>query len=177
MRLYRSKIAAIASDCIQRLINDGDIDVAGDKRGDAELDLVAIMEDYLRRDGALREATRDYNAANSISFERAGRTRTQLAEADGHPLHDDVERYLARQFTESLMISPAVEEVYADDKVIWKKIFNIVKSHDVDEEAIREEARGKLKNMREGTVEFEIAMENAIRDVKKRRGLIAPPER
>ena len=37
--------------------------------------------------------------------------------------------------------------------------------------AIREEAAAKVKNVREGTVEYEIALADAVREVKKRRGL------
>ena len=40
------------------------------------------------------------------------------------------------------------------------------------EQAIREEAASKVKNVREGTVDYEIALQNAMRDVKKRMGLI-----
>jgi hypothetical protein len=64
--------------------------------------------------------------------------------------------------------------VFADDKVIYKKLLGVLKGHDVDEEAIREEAKGKVKNAKEGTVEYEIALELAIRDVKKRKGLFGP---
>ena len=70
------------------------------------------------------------------------------------------------------MITPNVEEVYEEDRVIYKRLMEVVKGHDVDEEEIREEARTKIKNVSEGTVDYEIAMRNAVRDVKKRRGLI-----
>ena len=40
------------------------------------------------------------------------------------------------------------------------------------EDAIRQEAIGKIKNVAEGTVDYEIALQNAVKDVKKRRGLM-----
>jgi hypothetical protein len=174
MKLYRSKVPAIATECIHRLIQDGDIDVSADRLSDAEQDLVAIMEDYLRRDMAMRDRIKDHMASRSLSYDQFGKTRNALAEESGHPLGEDLDKFFARQFTENLMISPNIDEVFADDKVIYKKLLGVLKGHDVDEEAIREEAKGKVKNAKEGTVEYEIALELAIRDVKKRKGLFGP---
>ena len=45
-----------------------------------------------------------------------------MAQEWGHPTGDDVQRYLARQFVECFMISNFVEEVYHDDKDIYKAV-------------------------------------------------------
>ncbi len=171
MKLYRAKIPLIARECIESLSAQGDIEVEASRKEEAVADLEAIMDDYLRRDATLRDGIRDHMATNSVSYDQFGKTRQKLAEQSGHPLRDDVERFIARQITESLMITPNVEEVFEDDQVIYKKVLEVVRRHDVDEEEIREEARTKIKNIAEGTVEFEIAMRGAVRDVKKRRGL------
>jgi hypothetical protein len=42
----------------------------------------------------------------------------------------------------------------------------------VDEREIREVAADKVKNIREGTVDYEIALRGAVLDEKKRRGLV-----
>ena len=88
------------------------------------------------------------------------------------PLGDDVERFLARQFVESMMISKFVDEVFTDDNVMYKKVIGVLTTHNVDEREIRDEAMDKVKNIREGTIEYEIALQNAVKEVKKRRGLI-----
>lgn len=172
MKLYKNKVPIIAHEAIERLVRDGDIEVDPERRSEAEQDLIAIMEDYLRRDGFLREAIKDYMSSHGIAYGEYGRIRGRMAEERDQPLGDDVERYLVRQFTENLMITPNVEEVYEDDRVIYKKLMEVVKGHHVDEQEIREEARSKIKNVSEGTVEFEIAMRGAMLDVKKRRGLL-----
>jgi hypothetical protein len=172
MRLYRAKIPAIAAECLDALVQSGAVEVTPNQHDEAVRDFEAIMEDYIRRDAQLREDIKDHMAREGIPYERYGRIRSRMAESRGHPMGDDVERYLVRQFTENLMISPNIDEVYEDDQVIYKKLMEIVRSHDVDEEAIREEARDKVKNVQEGTVDYEIAMRAAVRDVKKRRGLI-----
>jgi hypothetical protein len=172
MKLYRSKVPVIAAECIQRLVQDGDIEIEPERRADAEADLVAIMEDHLRRDNDLRDAIRDRMSRGGIPYDQYGKVRNELAEKRAHPTNDDIERYLARQFAEALMISPSIDEVFADDQVLYKKLLIVVRSHDVDEAGIRDEAAQKVKNVREGTVEYEIAFEAAVREVKKRKGLI-----
>lgn len=171
MRLYRAKIPVIAHEVIESLTADEDIEVAHENKEEAEKDLVAIMEEYRRRDFELRERIRDTMARRQIPYTQYGKVRKRVSEEMEHPTGDDVERFLARQFTESMMISRFVDEVYSEDAVIYKKLIDALKSHDVDETEIREEARTKVKNVREGTVDYEIALQQAMKDVRKRRGL------
>ncbi len=172
MKLYRAKVPAIAALVIERLSHSGAIEVMAENRAEAEKDLVAIMEAFLGRDGQLRAAVKDRMSSHNIPYERFGRTRNQLAEEWGHPLGEDVEKFLARQMVENFMITNFVEEVYAEDKDLYKSILEILKENDVDEDALREEAKGKIKNVREGTVDYEVALQRAMRDVKKRHGLL-----
>jgi len=172
MRLYRAKIPAIAKEVIEKLVTDGDIEVVPESQDEAEADLVAIMEEFSRRDAAFRNQIRDEMARNNIPYDRYGKIRKQMAEEKSHPIGDDIERFLCRQFLENMMISRFVDEVYEEDKVIYKKVMGVIRSYDVDEREIREEAQTKIKNLREGTVDYEIALQSAVRDVKKRRGLL-----
>ncbi|MBW2255198.1 MAG: DUF507 family protein [Deltaproteobacteria bacterium] len=82
-----------------------------------------------------------------------------------------MERFLTRQFIENMMISPNVEEVFTEDRLMHRKIIGILRLHHVDEREIREEAITKIKNVHEGTVDYEIALQDAMREVRKRRGL------
>lgn len=172
MRLYRTKVPVIAKDVIERLNNAGDIEVLGENKGEAEQDLVAIMDEYLRRDAAFRNQVRDYMDRRNLPYGEYGRARKQLADSQKHPLNDDVERYLARQFVEVMMYSRFVEEIFSEDRDMYKKCIAILREHDVDEREIREAAKARIKNEREGTIEYEIAMQKAVRDEKKARGLL-----
>lgn len=171
MKLYRAKIPAIAKQVIDVLVADGDIEVQPERREEAEKDLIAIMEEFRRRDMELRDRVRDQMAIQKISYDEYGRTLKSAAENGEHPVGDDIERFLCRQFLENMLISPNIEEVYEEDKVLHRKIMDVLRGNDVNEAEIREEAVGKIKNVREGTVEYEIALQNAVKDVKKRRGL------
>jgi hypothetical protein len=172
MKLYRSKVPVIAKEVIETLMAKGDIEVLPESIGETEEDMASIMEDYLRRDYAFRSQVKDYMADNRTPYGDYGKVRKQLSRQSGHPLRDDVFRFLARQFVEMLMITRFVEEVFADDEVIYKRVMEILRNHDVDEREIREVAADKVKNIREGTVDYEIALRGAVLDEKKRRGLV-----
>ena len=172
MKLYRVKIGPIAHEVIQTLNDSALIEVDPEKRQEAELDLVAIMEEYLRRDSALREAVRENMSAHNIPYEQYGKVRSKMAEEWGHPTGDDVERFLSRQMVENFMISHFVTEVFADDKEIFKKILQILVQNDVDEGALRAEAQERIQNIPEGTVDYELALNRAMKEVKKRHGLL-----
>lgn len=172
MKLYRLKIPGLAHDVIEKLCLENMIEVTAENRPEAELDLVAIMEEYSRRDHELRERVKEHMSLHSVPYDRYGKVRSQLATEMGHPTGDDVERFLARQFVETFMMSNFVDEVFAEDKDLYKRILEIVRLHDVDERELRDEAREKIKNIPEGTVDYELALAEAMRDVKKRHGLI-----
>ncbi len=172
MKLYKAKVPEIATETIAALVRDGDIDVEHENFEEAEKDLIAIMEEYLRQDYGFRNKIKDYMSDHAIPYGDYGRVRSALADELRHPLGNDVTSFLARQFVENMMISRFVEEVYAEDKDIYKKIKEILNSHHVNEREIREEAQGKIKNIKEGTVDYEIALQKAMKAEKKRRGLI-----
>jgi hypothetical protein len=172
MKLYRSKIPAIAHAVIETLVRMDAIAVSAEMRQEAERDLQAIMEEYLRRDNALRERVREVMADQGIPYDRYAKVLTQLAEEWGHPVREDVEKFLARQIVENFMISRFIDEVFLDDKEMYKTTVDVLRKHEVDENSIREEAKERIKNLSEGSVEYEIAMTKAVRDVKKKYGLI-----
>ena len=90
MKLYRVKIPAIAHSVIESLCNEEAIDVAVENRAEAELDLVAIMEEYLRRDIALREQVREHMSSHEVPYDHYSKLRSQFAESWGHPTGEDV---------------------------------------------------------------------------------------
>ncbi len=171
MKLYRARIAPIAHAVIERLSVDGDIEVANTDKEEAASDLVAIMEMYLRRDNDLREAVREAMERKNIPFDQYGKVKGEICEQWGHPTGDEVDRYLARQFIENFMISNFVGEVFTEDRELFKKIIEVIKGFDVDERALRSEAEDRIKNIKEGSVERQDALNRAMREVRKKHGL------
>ena len=172
MKLYNTRIPAIANAVVTTLVQEGAIEVDPENRPEAEKDLIAIMEEYRRRDNQLRDAVKEHMAALSLPYERYGKVRQELADQWDHPLNNKVEGFLARQFMENFMISRFVDEVFAEDGELYKRIQSIVKKFDVDEAALRTEAEERIKNVRKDSVEYEAALERALKEVRKRHGLV-----
>ena len=172
MKLYRARIPQIAHAVIERLCHDGDIEVELGDRGEAASDLVAIMESYLTRDNDLREAAREMMERKNIAYDHFNKVKAEIAESWGHPSGLEVDSHLARQFLENFMISRFVGEVYTDDGVLYKKMLVILKGFVVDEGALRAEAEERIKNVKEGSVERQDALNRALREVRKKHGLI-----
>lgn len=171
MKLYRARVPAIAHAVIERLVNDGDLDVELEARADAEADLVAIMESYLRRDQDLREAVRNEMERRNMPYNEYTKARTDVASQWNHPTGNEVEKFLSRQFNENFMISPSIGEVFGDEREMFRKMVDTLKNFDVDEGALRAEAEERIKNVAEGSVERQDALNRALRDVRKKHGL------
>jgi hypothetical protein len=173
MKLYRVKVPVIARAVLESLCNDGSILVEPENRAEAENDLIAIMEEFLRRDHDLGEAVKSRMANQAIPYDQRGKVRGAIATEWNHPTGKEIPRYLARQIIENFMISRFVEDVFADDRDMYTKVVRIVEAHDVNEDALRLEAMERIKNVAEGSVEYEDALARAMREVKTRYGLIS----
>ena len=74
MKLYRTKIPVVAKETIDTLCEEGDIEVEAGNREEAEQDLVAIMEEFMRHFSSIRSKTTCQIAAfRTISTEKSGR--------------------------------------------------------------------------------------------------------
>ncbi|MBN1336290.1 MAG: DUF507 family protein [Deltaproteobacteria bacterium] len=172
MRLYRARIPQIAHAVIDRLTAENDIEVAPENRTEAEQDIVAIMETFLHRDLDLRDAVRDKMSRDGTPYDQYSKVRSTLADAWGHPTGETVPKFLARQIVENFMISRFVEEVFTEDDPLFRKVLDTIRSFDVDERALREEAQAQVKNLVEGTVDYEVAFAQALKEVRRRHGLL-----
>lgn len=172
MKLYRTRIKPIAHEVVAVLCHRGMIEVLPENIEEAEQDLVAIMEEYLRRESALRRAVKDHMSNNCLSSETYGRVRRQIAEEWNHPLGRFVEKYLSRQFVENFMLSNYIDEVFEEDEVMIKLVRKLIEGFDVNENVLLDEAREQIRNIQPGTIDYEISLSKALYEVKKRHGLI-----
>tara|TARA_R110001583_G_scaffold12612_7_gene55832 strand:- start:11181 stop:11705 length:525 start_codon:yes stop_codon:yes gene_type:complete len=172
MKLYLANVSAISLKVIETLVNDGSIEVLPVGRQEAARDLSAIMEEFLRREREITRETKDMMSRIKLPYDEFGSQKSKLSKRKKHPSGGDIEKFLSRQFIESFMISNFVDEVYATDDYMYKKMLTILRDFHVDENEVREEAMSRITNISKGTVEYEIALQSAIREVKQKRGLI-----
>src|SRR5712671_3422448 len=148
MKLYPKIIPSIARDTVATLMADGDIEVETMRVADAEMDMAAILKEYLAAEERVTQATRE-------ALERRGYDHSKF-----------------NQMIEFLLISRNVEEVYAEDHQIRKKIYQVFKKHlDVDEDIDRE-ARARLKHLSEGTQAWDVEYQKTVEQIRRNKGLI-----
>jgi len=172
MRLYAKVIPAIAREIIARLMEDGDIEVETMRVNDAEQDVAAIMKQYLADDEAVNQATKDALDRRGYDYGQFNRVKREMADVRGHRLGDEGIDYVIDQILEFLLISRNIEEVFAEDHTMRKKIHLIFKRFlDVDDDIDRE-VRARLKHLEEGTTDWEVEYRRQVEQVKRLKGLI-----
>lgn len=172
MRLYPKVIPIISREGIQQLMQDGDIEVEPMRVADAEMDLSAIMREYLANEERVNQATREALERRGYDYSKFNQVKREMADVRGFKMGDEGIEYVINQMIEFLLISRNVEEVYAADNVLRQKLFAVMKRHlDVDEE-IDKEARSRLKHLQEGTSAFDIEYNKTVEQIRRARGLI-----
>lgn len=172
MRVYPKLVPIIAREVIQRLTQDSDIEVEPIRVADAELDLAAIMREYLANEERVNQATREALERRGYDFSKFNQVKREMADVRGFKLGEDGIEFLINQMLEFLLISRNVEEVFSDDNVMRPKVLQVMKKHlDIDEDIDRE-ARGRLKHLQEGTSAYEIEYQKVLEQIRRARGLI-----
>ena len=117
MRLYPKVIPVISRETIQLLMQDGDIEVEPMRIADAEMDLSAIMREYLTNEERVNQATREALERRGYDYSKFNQVKREMADVRGFKMGDEGIEYVINQMIEFLLISRNVEEVFAADNV------------------------------------------------------------
>lgn len=169
MRLYSGKIPTIAGEIVKVLVESGDIAVSD--RGEAEMDAQAVLKEYLRLDREITERAKDVLQKRGLPYEQFGKVKRTLAHEKGMGLGEEGLEWMTNQMIESFMQSPHVEEIFAEDGVLRKRMADVLKKHMLVDEELDEEVRRKIKNLEEGTATWEIEYTKVLDQMKRNRGL------
>ena len=172
MRLYPKVIPIVSREIIQKLAQENDLEVEPMRVNDAEMDLSAIMREYLSLEEKVNQATREALERRGYDASKFNQVKREMADVRGFKMGDEGIEYVINQMIEFLLISRNVEEVFSADNVLRQKIFGLMKKHlDVDDEIDRE-ARARLKHLQEGTSAFDIEYNKTVEQIRRARGLI-----
>ena len=171
MRLYRKVIPKIARDIIYTLNNQEKIEVEEGKTQEAELDLAAIMVEHLNSEDRVIKEAREMLQRRGLGSDRFAQAKISVAQARNIKLGEAGIEFIQEQLLEMLFASKNIAEVYAEDndlRVIMKEITH--KYTSISEE-VDQAARQRLKNLKEGTPEWDIEYPRVLAQIKKQRGL------
>ena len=107
-----------------------------------------------------------------MSFSSYPKLKRKLAEQRRFVVGDEAIDYTMEQLIRTFMNSQFVEEIFSEDHELKRRMRGVLRRHTEIEEEIDQEARAKIKNLEEGTRDWEIEYARAMAQVKKRRGLM-----
>jgi uncharacterized protein len=169
MRLYSAKIPIIARDIVKQLVDDGDIEVSNHE--EAELDIQAVLKEYQRMDRELTERAKDVLEQRGLQHEAFGKEKKRIADEKGFGLGEEGVNWMCTQIVETFMHSQFVDEVFASDADLRKKMKVAIKRHMQVDEELDVEVRKRIKNLEEGTANWEVEYQKVLDQMKKKRGI------
>jgi hypothetical protein len=141
-----------------------------DFREEVELDVGSVLKEYRRQDRELSEKARDIIAIQNLDFSHVHKVKARLARERGFGLGEDAIEWITSQILEILLQSTNVEEVYGEDNDLRRIIAPLLKRELGVADQMEEEVRKRIKNLTEGTLEYDNEYQRAlqkVRDAKK----------
>ncbi len=172
MRLYRKIIPKIAREIVRTLHSRQEVEVEDGRMDEAELDLAAVMVEYMNEEERIVTESKETMARRGLSQDRFAQVKKSLAEARGFKQGEDGLDYVISQLLEALFSSRNIAEVYAEDNDLRKFMREVIEKYTGVDEDLDREARGRLKNLREGTPEWDIEYPRMVAQLKRQKGVI-----
>jgi hypothetical protein len=156
MKIYRKVIPKIAKDVIRSLLANQAIEVEDGRRDEAELDIAGVVVEYLNNLDRVSQDAHDALQRHNLPPETLGRVKKSLADSRQVATGDAALDFVIDRMIEALFNSKNIEEIFAEDVELRRQVTESLRKYlGVDEELDRE-VRGRLKNLREGTTEWEV---------------------
>jgi hypothetical protein len=169
MRLYSGKVPILATEIVKTLLASNDIEA--DHPKEVESDVVAVLNQFLADERDVNERAKELLERTGKGQAEYQRMRTLAADEKRIKLGDETLDYLLDQVVEMLMHSNNVDEVYAADVELRRKMAPIFKKHMAIDASVDAEVRAQLRHVREGTREWEIEYARVLEQVRRRKGL------
>lgn len=169
MWLHRARIPQIASDMVRALTSDNDIETESPK--EVQLDIEAVLNQYLNDDREISERAKDLLASRNLPQSELGKMKRLVADQKKFKTGEDAIDYILDQLVEMLMHSGNVDEIYAEDYQLRRKMRAPLRAQFALEDQLELEVRGRLKHVQEGTQMWEVEYQRMMEDIKRRKGL------
>lgn len=169
MRLYSGKVPVIASELVRVLVEGGDIETTNPP--EVELDVQAVLKEYLRVDRELTDRAKDVMESRGLDYGQFGKIKRALAEEKDFGLGEEAITWICNQLLETFMHSANVDEVFSDDATLRRKMRDVLRKHMSVDEALDAEVRQRIKNLEEGTSAWELEYGRVMEQIKQKHGL------
>ena|SRR5256885_866899 len=169
MRLYSGKVGTIANEIVKTLMDASDIDSESPR--EVVADIESVLNQYLKTDKEAGDKAKDAMQSRGIPTSDFSRMKKLAAEQMGIKIAEESIDYLLDQILEILMHSANVDEIFAEDVALRRKMAPILKRHMAVDEELEREVRGKLRHVEEGTRTWEVEYARMMEEIRRRKGL------
>jgi hypothetical protein len=169
MQLVASQLPTLSRSMVKAMVDAGDIEV--DNQREVERDLAAVLTSYLDQLEQVQSRARDLVQQRGLPQGEFGRIKRLVADQVGIKIGDEALDYVLDELVAMLMHSSHVDEVYAEDHVLKRRIRGFIQEDDKASNDLEAEVRSKLKHVEEGSRLWEIEYERMKAEIKRRRGL------
>ena len=166
MRLFSGKVTPLSDELVKALVADKDIETEAPR--EVVKDFESVFNAYLQTEKSVNDQAKEMSQNRPAEY---GRLRRMLAQQRGIQVDDEMLDYLLDQLIEMLMHSGSVDEVFAEDHVLRKRMRTVLRKYLELDETLDNEVRGQLKHMQEGSRTWEVEYQRVMSDIQRRRGL------
>jgi hypothetical protein len=169
MWLHRAKVPQIAAEMVKAITAQKDIETESPR--DVQLDLESVLSQYINDEHEITERAKDMLTARSMPGTDLGRIKGELAKQRRIKIGEEAIDYLLDQLVEMLMHSGSVDEVYAEDFELRRKMREPLRREFAQGGELDSEVRRQLKHVEEGSSLWEVEYKRMLEEVKRRKGL------
>ncbi len=169
MKLYAGKINAISSEIVRSLTTANDIEAT--TPSEVVKDVEAVLKSYLEAEHDVNEKTKDLLARTGRSMDDYGKVRVGVAETNGIKVGDEMLEHLLEQLLLMFGQSPNVDEIFAEDIVLRRKMIAVFKKYLSEDAELDQAIRAQLRHLKEGSPTWDVEYERMAEQMKRKRGL------
>lgn len=169
MRIHAARVPQIAAEMVSSLTKDRAVETASPD--EMRLDIESVLHQYIRDEQEVGDKAKDMMAARNLPPSELGKIKRLVADQRKLKLGDEAIDYLLDQLLEMLMHSNAVEEVFAEDYELRRRMREPLRRQLGEEEELQKEVRAQLKHVQEGSALWEVEYKRMMEDIKRRKGL------
>ncbi|OQX66728.1 MAG: hypothetical protein B6A08_18975 [Sorangiineae bacterium NIC37A_2] len=169
MFLPLSKVTEVAKEMVQELRDAGDLET--ESPYEVQLDLEAVLRQYLRTEQEITTQARDTLASRGLAPTEYGRIVKNLSDQRGVKVGEDAMDYVLDQLAEMLLNSAHVEELYVEDHELRRRLRIPLRKHANQAPDLDRAVRKQMKHVEEGGALWEIEYRRMLDEIRRRRGM------
>lgn len=169
MKLFAAKVAPIATEVVRALLSTQGIESEAPR--EVEKDIEAVLNQYLAVEREVTERAKDLLERTGKGQHEYTRLRTLVATEKGIKVGEDTLDYLLDQVVEMFQHSGNVDEIYAEDVELRRRMAPIFKKHMQADALLDAEVRAQMKHVKEGARDWDVEYARQLEIAKRKKGL------